>query len=365
MGESPIKELEIRATAGDLAAQLRIAQLLLDEGQVELGRGWLRRAAAAGSTDAKLALAKRLVSQEPYDVLDGIKWAREAALHGSGEAEHLLAIVTAEGLGARQDFDAALDHLERSAERGYAPARAELAALAGDWSPSDAADWSQSKRNWKILRRSIDAAASLRTPSAKLASASPRIGVVERFVSPEICRWLVERARPSLVRAQTIDPETGKGEYEETARTNSSASFEVAQMDMILVMLRARIARLTQLPLSGFEDPQVLHYLPGQEYKPHFDFLDTSLPGHAAAAAAGGQRVVTFLTYLNEGYEGGETAFPALGWRFKGRAGDALFFYNAMPDGAPDRRTLHAGSTPTRGEKWLLSQWIRFRLPAQ
>ena len=45
--------------------------------------------------------------------------------------------------------------------------------------------------------------------------------------------------------------------------------------------------------------------------------------------------------------------------RWKGRAGNALFFWNVEPDGRPDRRTAHAGLPPTRGEKWLLSQWIR------
>ncbi|MGH7554097.1 MAG: hypothetical protein ACREMQ_13840, partial [Longimicrobiales bacterium] len=104
MGESETRELEIRAIGGDLAAQLQIADLLLRQGQSERARDWLRRAATAGSTEGKLALAKRLVSEEPYDVLDGVKWARAAALDGNAEAEHLLAIVTAEGLGVRQDF---------------------------------------------------------------------------------------------------------------------------------------------------------------------------------------------------------------------------------------------------------------------
>jgi hypothetical protein len=27
----------------------------------------------------------------------------------------------------------------------------------------------------------------------------------------------------------------------------------------------------------------------------------------------------------------------------------------------PDVKTLHAGLAPTRGEKWLLSQWMRRR----
>jgi hypothetical protein len=30
---------------------------------------------------------------------------------------------------------------------------------------------------------------------------------------------------------------------------------------------------------------------------------------------------------------------------------------------APDPLTLHAGLPPTRGEKWIFSQWIRDRSP--
>ena len=74
-----------------------------------------------------------------------------------------------------------------------------------------------------------------------------------------------------------------------------------------------------------------------------------------------GQRIVTFLIYLNEGFVGGETDFPRLGLRHKGAKGDALYFGNLDPAGAPDPRTLHAGLPPTRGEKWLFSQWVRNR----
>ena len=68
---------------------------------------------------------------------------------------------------------------------------------------------------------------------------------------------------------------------------------------------------------------------------------------------------MTFLLSLNDGYEGGETKFPELQQRWKGRAGNALFFWNVEPDGTPDRRTVHAGLPPASGEKWLLSQWVR------
>jgi prolyl 4-hydroxylase len=75
-----------------------------------------------------------------------------------------------------------------------------------------------------------------------------------------------------------------------------------------------------------------------------------------------GQRIVTCLVYLNDGFEGGETEFPAIDWRYRGKPGDSLIFNNVTPQGLPDMASLHAGLPPTRGEKWVLSQWVRDRV---
>ncbi len=72
--------------------------------------------------------------------------------------------------------------------------------------------------------------------------------------------------------------------------------------------------------------------------------------------------MLTFLIYLSGDFEGGETDFPNFGWRYKGKTGDALFFWNVLPNGQPDRRMLHAGLPPTSGEKFLFSQWVRGHL---
>jgi hypothetical protein len=72
-----------------------------------------------------------------------------------------------------------------------------------------------------------------------------------------------------------------------------------------------------------------------------------------------GQRIKTCLVYLNDDFEGGETEFPKLALKYRGRTGDALIFENVKPNGSGDLSTLHAGLPPTRGEKWLFSQWMR------
>ena len=259
-----------------------------------------------------------------------------------------------------QNWSAALDHLQRAAELGMTLAQAELAALAGDWrlSREIAADKAVPFSDWARLRRAVDLDAWLAVPPPRIASASPRIAVVEGFAAPEICDWVIARARPRLSPAKVYDHATG-GPRSESVRTNSECHFTTAESDLVLLFLRARMAVVTELPMDAMEATAILHYLPGQEFLPHFDFLDTAKPGYAKDVAERGQRVLTFLLCLNDDYEGGQTEFPMLGKRWKGQKGGALFFWNVEPNGVPDRRTGHAGLPPTRGEKWLLSQWMR------
>src|SRR4029077_10893949 len=121
-----------------------------------------------------------------------------------------------------QDWSAALDHLQRAAELGLQLAQAELAALAGDWPLSQqiAAGKGISFSYWAGLRQAVDLAAWLAVPHPRIASASPRVAMVEGFAAPEICDWLIERARPRLSPAKVYDHDTG-GARSEGVRTNS------------------------------------------------------------------------------------------------------------------------------------------------
>lgn len=127
----------------------------------------------------------------------------------------------------------------------------------------------------------------------------------------------------------------------------------------MLAIMQERAARLTGVPIRFHEPPNVISYEPGQEFSLHTDFIDPRPTEYQQEFHVLGQRTATVVTYLNEDFEGAETIFPDAQVKFRGGTGDAIVFANVLPDGSPDFNTRHAGLPPTRGRKWVLSQWIR------
>lgn len=309
----------------------------------------LRTAAAAGDAAALAALGMRLLTGDGVAAAprEGIEHLRAAASRGSGEALARLALLAAWGVLGSKDLPDAFDKLCQAAELGHAPARQELQFLACG-----------AGSDWQALRRSIDVGAWIASPPARALSESPRIRAIEGFASPDECDWIVERGRHGLRRA-LVYRRDAPGHAEAESRTNSETDFTVRNSDLVLFLVRERIAAAVGRDSRFFEITKLLHYEPGQRFSLHADFQDPATPALAREIALHGQRILTFLVWLNDDYEGGETEFPSAGLRCKGRKGDALFFFNVDGSGAPDYRSVHAGLPPTRGRKWLLSQWIR------
>jgi hypothetical protein len=354
--------IESRAASGDSRAQLELAGLLDEGGDHQGAREWVERAAASGDPLGATLLAEMLLSRTPLEVSRGLELVRTATAAGEPRAAHLAALLAAAGVGQAQNLKIALELLLRAAQGGYTLAqdtiactssRQQLAAEALRTRSSDA-------ELWRSLAQAVDLAPFFQAPPSQMVSTAPRIAVSRGFLPPGLCDWLIARAKPQLKLAQVYDRNSG-GLILDPNRSNSAAIFPLVMSDLILLLVRERIARLIGRPASFMEQPSVLHYVPGEEYRPHYDFCDLTLPGPAKDAAENGQRVLTFLIYLNESYEAGETDFPRLGWRFRGRKGDALFWWSVDPAGAPDPSTLHAGLSPRAGEKWLFSQWVRDR----
>jgi prolyl 4-hydroxylase len=275
---------------------------------------------------------------------DALEQRRQAAARGEPEAVAFSAVLAALGAGEPADWTVAVERLRRAAALGSDFARRQLAVLEPEGAPFDLGAWLQPAERERRLR-------------------TPRINTVAGLVSPRVCQWLIGRATGRLSRAAVFDVASGQARVED-ARSNSAFEFELADLDVVLLLVRARIAATVGTVTGALETTQILHYAPGQAFGPHFDFLDPSASGFASEIERRGQRVATALVYLNDDYVGGETEFPRAGLRFKGRAGEALMFANVDVDGRPDELSLHAGCPTVSGEKWVLSQWIRDRAPA-
>lgn len=325
--------LQQRAEGGDSAAQMTLAILLDNRGMHDHALRWLREAAANGHVEAQYVLGARLVvgRAAPFNPEEGAKWVSAAAQQGMPEALTLMSVL-ASMTGA---WTEAITFTKDAAARGDARAQQQISLL-GDPKQFDAELWDGS-----IEPRWIHQ--------------SPRVGVIERFIPTAFCNWLIARAQPKLQVARLKD--SGQGPHA-NYRTNSGAGFSLLESDLILQMINTRVADAIGVPVQNQEPTNVLNYQRGEEYKPHFDFI-TASDANALELSSTGQRVATVLIYLNDGYEGGETAFPTLNWSYKGKPGDALVFWNVGENGEPDRRTLHAGAPVTRGEKWLYSKWVR------
>lgn len=185
----------------------------------------------------------------------------------------------------------------------------------------------------------------------------PRMIVLQGFLSDEECAHLIGLVQSRIAPSTTVDPDTGKLIQVES-RTSSSAYLGLCQTP-IVAGIEQRLSELSGLPVENGEGLQVLNYQVGQSYQPHFDFFDPELKGSHVVLACGGQRVITCLMYLNDVEEGGETYFPEVDQKVSPVKGDALLFYNVLPDGGVDRMSLHASLPVIAGEKWVATKWIR------
>lgn len=279
---------------------------------------------------------------------------------GSARAAQHAAVLSAQGVGCVGDWSAALDWLLAAAVLGDRGARRQLAALSGRTEPRVVSGEASSEGIWRTVRKEIDLESLLTPPQARIVSESPAIRIIRGFASPAMAAWLIRTAQNRLERGLVHNVETGEASYHQM-RTAHSASLNILAKDIVTLVMQERAARATGAPLAHHEPPNVISYEPGQQFEPHFDFVDPAVPDFQLELMLQGQRVATCVTYLNDDFEGAETEFPRLNWRFKGGVGDALIFANVTPEGQVDPKTLHAGLPPTRGRKWILSQWLRNR----
>jgi len=416
-------DLMVRAKAGDGAARLELARAASRAGKRAEAEHWILEAAAAGEQAAlfQTGVWKLVGYRGAKDLTGGAQIVRGAAEAGEPAAKAMLATLMVSSLSGPRDWDGAkrllveaaaahdprallqvalmlpnerkwqdvrLALADRAAGKGYYTALYFAGRMLLDSGTHDAqalARLNLAARNnepnaLKLLRSRRAPTAEVSSPVFELTHISfprvaetirwpheralprvvarhgaPRIASLNRLFTAEECDYLISRGAPHLRRFLNA-----QGQPVDT-RTNTTAPFGLVETDALIQSLDELACRALGEPSANGEPPSLLHYVPGQQFGAHCDGFDPAAPGGRSELDARGQRIKTLLVYLNEGYEGGETFFPRIGWRFKGKRGDAVMWHNVDVDGAVDPRTLHEGASPRSFEKFVFSKWMRDR----
>jgi prolyl 4-hydroxylase len=174
------------------------------------------------------------------------------------------------------------------------------------------------------------------------------------FLSAEECAGL-----RALIDADAKPSSLFSGSANADYRTSSSCNLDPAAP--LVTAVSDRICALMGINSATGETLQGQRYAPGQEYKVHCDYFPVNASYWPAMRKSGGQRCWTAMIYLSPVEAGGETHFPLCEFAVPPREGMILMWNNMMPDGTPNRQSLHAALPVERGVKYVVTKWFRER----
>jgi len=172
---------------------------------------------------------------------------------------------------------------------------------------------------------------------------APGIFTIDALLTLDECRALIERAEQDGFEAAPIHAPGGTHVSQET-RNNDRQVFDDPA-------LAARLWERSRQALPGEsggrralglnERFRLYRYQPGQRFRWHADAPFRRGNGEIS--------LLTYMVYLNDGYEGGATRFEHLA--VSGQACMALVFQHGL---------LHEGTEVTRGTKYALRSDVMF-----
>lgn len=194
-----------------------------------------------------------------------------------------------------------------------------------------------------------------------------RYRIIDNFLTEQECQQIIEMAKPRLERSTGWDVEKGMATVTDY-RNSSQMYFRNAENELI-ARIEQRIADETGTRVEQGEGIQCLRYNQQEHYKVHWDWFDPAYPQNKQVLDRGGQRIITFMCYLNNVKQGGETHFPRVpsedrsdSLKIKPVQGRGVMWWNVDENGNIDRDTLHEGCDPANGqEKFVITRWIRER----
>ena len=177
------------------------------------------------------------------------------------------------------------------------------------------------------------------------------IDIKPNFISHEICDNIISLANPILSEMATL----GVGKH--SGRVADGTWLESSQKDVQVIS--NLVADLSGYSVENQEKLHVVKYGIGGKYDAHYDFFVPDTNYFDSVMSQGGQRVQSWLIYLNDDFEGGETDFPKEQSRVIPQKGTIIGWNNTLGEGKLNWNSFHAGMPVLSGTKWIGVIWVR------
>ena len=165
----------------------------------------------------------------------------------------------------------------------------------------------------------------------------------------QLIKMIDDQNAPSLVAT-----DYSHGEVSDF-RTSSTSNLD--PNNLLVKGLHQKIADHLGLPLSKGEALQGQVYETGQYFKPHTDYFEGE--HYQQHCLASGNRTHTLMIYLNDVPEGGQTDFANISQTVNPKMGKAIIWRNMDNEGNTLPDSLHEGTPPTKGKKYVITSWWR------
>lgn len=184
----------------------------------------------------------------------------------------------------------------------------------------------------------------------------PGFLVVQNYLDPPLCDQIVRECDQLPGIRQSVA--AGADDVSSViSDIRISETVDIYKLSVDVISLVRELFLKTVAPHYGqeiewFERPEILRYHPGGEYKPHADSENWFANEKSWKRVL--DRDLSILLYLNDGFTGGEIAFPNFGLKFKPVRGLMVAFPS-------DGRYLHSARPVVSGVRYALVSWAALR----
>lgn len=189
-------------------------------------------------------------------------------------------------------------------------------------------------------------------------SIPPGMMVIENYLDPNWCDALVKEcasveARPQTTGSYSNDKRfTASENYRRTSEGISADQLTIDIKGAIRHMFKTLIAPQYLANIEWFEEPEILKYKEGAEFRMHADselFDKTEKVWKRVL-----DRDISILAYFNSDFEGGELVFPNFDFGIKPSRGLVVAFPS-------DGRYTHWARPVTSGVRYAIVSWAALK----